>query len=240
MLRNHDNAPTKKDPPDQELLIRIGASKIRQGKHMFQVTERNLKHLCSKTVDTEFVTIYKAPTKDEDVAGTRVRRKWMRRKLKKFEDGQNKLRRKEYTTWRDKSTNECAVFYEEEHRLRRMCNRSRGIYKVRYTPPPMGEFPIDGEGRRMLMQRKVCRYIAHLIRLEYMRRNIPPIRKSGRSSNYMNLLINPTMYQYLPEPTTEAGWRWFETCKSLCTQVNDYESIHGRYQRTDPFSCYIR
>ena len=233
-LTNRDTTPMKK-VPDQDFLRRIAASKIRQGRNIFQVTERNLKQRCSKTVGTEFETIYKAPTKHEDYAGTDTRRKWMRRRLKKFEDEQGRLREEEYNRLMEEAPNGCVILSEEEQYLQRLCNYTGGLYRARYTPPPMGELWEDGEGRRMLMRRKLLRHRAHLYRLDCNGSNIYGNQELGRMNDNYNLLLNPTMWQLLPEPRSKRAWRVFEQLKSLSIQVSEYERIHGIYGRTDPF-----
>ena len=83
------------DEVKRKMLIRVGASKIRQERAIFQEIERELKERCNKTSGTEFETSYREPTKDETNHQTTMRRRWMRRRLKKYDDDQERLKREE-------------------------------------------------------------------------------------------------------------------------------------------------
>ena len=76
----------------RDILVRIGASKIRQDKEGFQASERDLKQRCSETLGSTFEAVYEAPTEYEDIQATKNRRKRIRRRLKKYDEEQERIR----------------------------------------------------------------------------------------------------------------------------------------------------
>lgn len=197
--------PPFKDFAAAALPITINARQARNRKRLqsidFKRAEDELREECNRTLGIGIEVRYIEPFPDEGVQDTKVRRYSMRRKLKR-------------ALWKTKMT-DVELFYM------RQCESTRGVYRVFYAPPTLSETSTGRDERRMAMEEKLFRYVAHLNRLNHFDAYRAVFGHSGGTDDGRRrwlrrptkLLCDPTNVRYLPKPRDELERQMWEVHK---------------------------
>ena len=195
VLQDYKDSPEPKQKFKEHaadaLLAARRKRRARQKTRRFQDAEKELMEDCNRTAGYDWAgktlsVAYQEPKDGEDQKETAVRRRRMRRKLKR-------------ALWEIKVTEEELLYWKR-------CKMTHGIYRVHYWPPTLSETPGEAASRKVHMERRLLRYLAHLNLMDHLNiyfdvfGNLDGARSHPFLTRPMLSLKYPLDCRFLPTP----------------------------------------